>query len=163
MTCSREDSSIEKVKHSKSSLKRKSVHHASDDLIKTDDTDPDYSYRLSKSHVRSKAMKVVPNGNTGPQRRNLRDRNTSTSKSNDDFSNRNAKDQASRPMLASPAHRTSSRLSSKAQTDTYQMNSHSVRSSRQSSRSQNIDLNSSASYDHCTRRSPRKPSFSQYR
>ena len=163
MTCSREDASIEKVKHAKNSLNRKQklVNHASDELA--NHTDPNNSRRTCNS--RSKAKKVSHNGNDSVvgQRRSLRDRKTSACISNDEFMNHTAKGQASRPMLASPSHsshRTSSRLSSKA--DSSRVNSHSVRSSRQSSRSQNVDQNCSVSHDqHFTRRSPRKPSLGQ--
>lgn len=152
MTCSREDASVEKVKHKSSLfLKRRAVNHSRGDLPGThDDTDLNYSPKSSKSQMTS-AKKLNNLNSSAPKRPRGRPRTTSLNK---------GKGQTS-PMLTLPgksSHRP--RLSSRSESKQVIL---SPRTSRQSSRSLTVDLNVSPSNscDYAFRRSPRKPSLRQ--
>lgn len=146
MTCTREDSSIEQVKQSKSLKRKRNTvnHHDDDDYTEANgDTDPAYSNR---SQLRAQVKKVTVNGNSLAAKRNLRDRKASPCKSSGHSGHSNAKGQTSRSLSVSgqSPHRSSSRLLYK--TEPSLVNSHVGRSSRQSSRLQNVDQNSSPTY-----------------
>lgn len=169
MTCSREDASLEKVKHSNKfhNRKRHLVNNSKDDNFdKTfDHTADSNSY---SNHSPRKAKKIAtPNGHSISlnHRHNLRTRTNSSCKmSTDESSNHSSKSHNNRPLAsqATSPHRNSSRISSKVvESPSKQVNSHSSRSNRHSSRLQNVDLNSSANSNHSfsTRRSSRNVSF----
>lgn len=174
MTSSREDTFLEKVKHSKSfhNRKRNSVNHSKDNNFEkvhnnTADTTSYSNHSSSSSPLRScKTKKVaISNGHSISlnHRHNLRTRTNSSCKTSADESSNHSpyKGHNNGPLPTSP-HRSSSRITSKAvESPSKQVNSHSSRSNRHSSRLQNVDLNSSANSNHSfsTRRSSRNVSF----
>lgn len=174
LTYSREDSSIEKVNHSKipQNRKRNAVNHSKVDNFSNSHENAvnssSFSNRSPNCHLRSsKAKKVAtPNGHSSsPHRHNLRTRTISNGKMstteliNHDIHTPKSPKSCLSTSQASPL-RSSSRLTSKV-VESPQINSKSCHSNRHSSRLQNVDLNSSASSNHSlsTRRSSRILSF----